>query len=302
VKLASFNIQYGFGADGRYDLSRAARAVAVADIIALQEVERFWDRTGRDDQPEILAGMLPDHHWVYGPAFDMDASFRGDDGRLVNRRRQFGTMILSRLPIVWSRLHLLPMRRVAFPLNTQNAALECMVRTPTGPVRLMALHLSHIGEEERLEQLDFLLARHRRVPLEGGPWSGVDDEAARDWTHGEPEPEAPLDAIWMGDFNAEPGGAEYFRMVGNNPNRAGTAYVDGFVDAAVAIGSPAALAHTHAGVLDGRRIERRLDYCFVGGMLASRIRDVHIDTAETASDHFPVFVDIDLDGPPHRAG
>ncbi len=89
MKLVSFNIQYGFGADGRYDLSRAAEAVADADVIALQEVERHWQRTGFDDQPEILSRLLPEHHFVYGPAYDMDGSFRDADGRLVNRRRQF---------------------------------------------------------------------------------------------------------------------------------------------------------------------------------------------------------------------
>ena len=55
MKLVSYNIQYGFGSDGRYDLARAARVVADADIIALQEVERFWQRTNEDDQPEILS-------------------------------------------------------------------------------------------------------------------------------------------------------------------------------------------------------------------------------------------------------
>ncbi len=30
MKLVSYNIQYGFGGDGRYDLSRAARIVAGA--------------------------------------------------------------------------------------------------------------------------------------------------------------------------------------------------------------------------------------------------------------------------------
>ena len=163
MKLVSYNIQYGFGADGRYDLERAASVVADADIIALQEVERNWRRTGNDDQPEILSRLLPDHYYVYGPAFDMDASTR-EAGRIVNRRRQFGTMLLSRLPIEWSRLHLLPMRRTVTPLNTQNPALECMIRTPYGPVRFFSLHLAHIGVEERLEQIDFLLERHRRVP------------------------------------------------------------------------------------------------------------------------------------------
>ncbi len=35
MKLVSYNIQYGFGGDGRYDLTRAARIVDGADIIAL---------------------------------------------------------------------------------------------------------------------------------------------------------------------------------------------------------------------------------------------------------------------------
>ncbi|RUV99871.1 endonuclease/exonuclease/phosphatase family protein, partial [Mesorhizobium sp. M1A.F.Ca.IN.020.03.1.1] len=126
MKLVSYNIQYGYGSDGRYDLVRAARLVDGADIIALQEVERHWQRSNGDDQPEILSRLLPDYHWVYGPAFDMDASEKRD-GRIVNRRRQFGTMLLSKLPIVWSRLHALPLRRTLKPLNTRNAALECMI-------------------------------------------------------------------------------------------------------------------------------------------------------------------------------
>ncbi|MGO4836487.1 endonuclease/exonuclease/phosphatase family protein, partial [Rhizobiaceae sp. 2RAB30] len=85
MKFVSYNIQYGFGADGRYDLDRIARVVADADIIALQEVERHWKRSNEDDQPEILARLLPDHHFVYGPAFDMDASLRDAGGRLINR-------------------------------------------------------------------------------------------------------------------------------------------------------------------------------------------------------------------------
>jgi len=296
MKLVSYNIQYGFGGDGRYDLARAARVVAGADIIALQEVERHWRRTNLDDQPEILSRLLPDYHWVYGPAFDMDAS-ESRDGRVVNRRRQFGTMVLSKLPIVWSRLHALPMRRTVHPLNTRNAALECMIRTPAGPVRVFSLHLAHIAAEERLEQIDYLLGEHRRAVSEGGPWSGADDEPSREWTHGEPEPENPLAAIWMGDFNMEPGSAEYRRIVGGTPYHRGAAYRDGFVDAAAFAAEPAADFHTHEKVIDGRLAKRRLDHCFVGGMLADRVRSANADIGEIASDHFPVRVDIDLETP-----
>lgn len=294
MKLVSYNIQYGFGADGRYDLERAARVVAGADIIALQEVERCWRRSNDDDQPAILSRLLPDHYLVYGPAFDMDASSR-QAGKIVNRRRQFGTMILSRLPIEWSRLHLLPMRRTVAPLNTQNAALECLIRTPFGPVRFLSIHLAHIGVEERLEQIDFLLDRHRRTGLEGGPWSGVDDEPERDWTHGEAEPEAPLAAVWLGDFNCEPGSLEYLRIAGSNPYHRGAGYAGGFTDAAIAAGRAPGELHTHVKRIDGQVRKRQLDHCFVGSMLASRVRSATVDNDETASDHHPLFVDVDLE-------
>lgn len=296
LKLVSYNIQYGFGLDGRYGLERTARAVAGADIIALQEVERHWSRTAEDDQPGILSRLLPDHYWVYGPAFDMDASFRGPDGGIVNRRRQFGTMLLSRLPIVWSRLHALPMRRTIRPLNTRNAALETMIRTPAGPVRFLSLHLAHIGAEERLEQIDYLLAEHRRASLDGGPWSGADDESARNWTHGEVEPESPPDAIWMGDFNSEPDSAEYRRLTGSAPYHRDALYRDGFADAAVLAGQDPARFFTHERDWNGARQRRRLDYCFVGAGLAHRVRGMRVDEDEPSSDHKPVWTEIDLDG------
>ncbi|RWP71578.1 endonuclease/exonuclease/phosphatase family protein [Mesorhizobium sp.] len=296
MKLVSYNIQYGFGSDGRYDLARCAKVVAGADIIALQEAERHWLRSNEDDQPEILSRLLPEYHWVYGPAFDMDASERRE-GRIVNRRRQFGTMVLSRLPIVWSRLHTLPLRRTVRPLNTRNAALECMIRTPAGPVRVLSLHLAHIAAEERLEQIDYLLAEHRRAPSDGGPWSGADDEPLRNWSNGEPQPENPLAAIWMGDFNMEPGSAEYRRIVGSTPYHRGAAYLDGFVDAAAVASEPTSDFHTHVKTIDGRLTKRRLDHCFVGGMFADRVRSVSADIGEIASDHFPLRVDIDLETP-----
>ncbi len=108
MKFVTYNIQYGLGKDDRYDLARIAREVETADVIALQEVERHWQRSGCVDAPAVLGSHLPEHHWVYGANLDMDASYREPAGRLVNRRRQFGTMIRSRSPIVSSRNHLLP--------------------------------------------------------------------------------------------------------------------------------------------------------------------------------------------------
>jgi len=61
VRLASYNIQYGRGRDGVFDLQRIATAVDGADVIALQEVERYWQRSGMRDQPrERDFNMQPD--------------------------------------------------------------------------------------------------------------------------------------------------------------------------------------------------------------------------------------------------
>src|SRR5437868_15004222 len=106
MRLVAYNIQFGLGRDGRYDLARIATEVHDADIIALQEVDRHWQRSGCVDSPAVLASHLPEHHRVYGANLDMDASYRDAVNRLVNRRRQFGTMSLARLPIVTSRNHL----------------------------------------------------------------------------------------------------------------------------------------------------------------------------------------------------
>lgn len=293
MKFVSFNIQYGFGADGLYDLSRIETPIGDADVICLQEVERHWSRSRMDDQPDIIGTLFPMHHWVYGPAFDMDASEQAN-GRIVNRRRQFGTMILSRLPILWSRLWPLPKRRMINPLNTQNAVLEAMVQAPSGPVRILSLHLAHVGIAERLEQIDFVLTQHARARLEGGPWSGTDDEPARNWTEGQPEPANPARAIWMGDFNSEPFSDEYHRIVGQTPYHPDARYADGFVDAVTASGQTAGSLHTHVKTIAGQTRLRQLDHCFVTSDLAPRVRSVSVDTTCIASDHFPLTVEIDL--------
>lgn len=76
MRLVTCNIRYGLGRDGRLDLARIARTVAAADMIALQEVERFRQRSGMTDQPAELAPHLPDHHRVYGANLDIDADYR----------------------------------------------------------------------------------------------------------------------------------------------------------------------------------------------------------------------------------
>ena len=281
MRLLSYNIQYGFGRDGRYDLGRIANVVKSADIAALQEVDRHWSRTGFDDQPALLAQILPDHYTVFGAGYDMDAATPADK----TRRRQFGPMIASRWPILWSRTHLLPLRPMLTPINTQTCALETVVATPDGPLRVISLHLAHVGVGERLAQIDLLLS----LPFSTGPWSGTDDEPARNWTESLPPPPFPAATLWLGDFNMEPGSAEYLRLVGQTPYHPGALYADRLVDAVALTGTR---LHTHEKIIAGTRRLRQLDHAFVTPDLAPRIRRAWADTAEIASDHFPLWLDL----------
>jgi endonuclease/exonuclease/phosphatase family metal-dependent hydrolase len=288
MKLVTYNIQFGLGRDGRYDLARLAAEVRDADIIALQEVDRHWRRSGCVDSPAVLAAALADHHWVYGANLDMDASYRDARGNLVNRRRQFGTMLLSRLPIVSSRNHLLPKYGTLTQHSIQQGALEAVIVTPgAGPLRFYSTHLSHLDAATRRPQIDALLAIHARAPSEGGAWCGGHPEPDAGWTEGDMPP-MPAEAILMGDFNFAWDSAEYAQFVGVSTRRYGRLNrLGGLVDAWTVAGHREDEGATIPG-------GARIDYCFVSAALAPRVRSARIDTGATGSDHLPLWIDIDL--------
>jgi endonuclease/exonuclease/phosphatase family metal-dependent hydrolase len=157
VLFASYNIQYGFGEDGRQDLERIAREVEAADVIALQEVAAGFARNDHLDQAEWLARRL-DRFMVYGAPWDTDASYRDGEGRVVNRRRRFGSAVLSRWPIRSTRMIPLPFRPPAQAMDIQRCAVEAVVEIPGHPLRVYSVHLSHLTTGTRLPQLEALLA------------------------------------------------------------------------------------------------------------------------------------------------
>lgn len=288
MRLVTYNIQYGKGKDGRFDLPRIAGEVRGADLIALQEVERFWRRSGLADQAAELAALLPEYHWVYGPGLDMDASLREANGHVVSRRRQFGNMILSRQPILASRNFLLPKFGTVVQYSLQRAALEAVVDTAAGPVRFYSVHLTHLADATRSAQVDALLDVHRRAPAEGGAWCGTHPDPA--WTQDGPAPPMPRAAVLMGDFNFDPSSPLYDRIVSPwSPEYGRMNGIDGFVDAWVATGHGEREGVTCHGVHAGQRI----DFCFVSTVLASRLGRCEIDDRAQGSDHQPVWVDLD---------
>jgi endonuclease/exonuclease/phosphatase family metal-dependent hydrolase len=152
-------------------------------------------------------------------------------------------------------------------------------------LRVINLHLAHVGVEERLAQIDLLLS----LPYSTGPWSGTDDEPSRNWTESQPAPPFPTSTIWLGDFNMERGSAEYTRLTGQTPYHPNARYAHRLVDAVALTGTG---LHTHEKIIAGTRRLRQIDHAFVTPDLAPRVRSTWTDPDEIASDHLPLWVDL----------
>jgi endonuclease/exonuclease/phosphatase family metal-dependent hydrolase len=297
MRLVSYNIQYSLGLDGRYDLPRSLATVRAADIICLQEVERNWRRSGMEDQPELIEKLMSDRYCVYGAQFDANASYRYADGRIVNRRRQFGQMTLSRWPIVASRTHVFPKLDTGPRLNLVTGALETVIAAPDGPVRVFNIHLSDAAASERLMQIRHLMDLLYKTASEGSIWNGSEADAAH-WEADQPPPPMPPEAILLGDFNAEPASLEYAALqLGTVLSEAGAAAPSEdrhrYVDSWVAAGYDIAAGVTYRANADqGTSWDQRLDYCFLPEPLVPRLRDSWIDEAAMASDHQPLWVEL----------
>jgi endonuclease/exonuclease/phosphatase family metal-dependent hydrolase len=219
----------------------------------------------------------------------MDASVRDSAGRLQSRRRQFGNMLLTREPILSSRCFPLPKLGTVVQYSLQRVALEGVIATGCGAVRVYSIHLTHLADATRSPQVDAILDIHRRAPVEGGAWCGTHPETA--WTQDGPAPPMPRDAILMGDFNLEPSSPLYDRIVGPmSPEYGRMNGIDGFVDAWVASGHGEQDGVTCHGVHAGQRI----DYCFLSTPLLPRLRASWIDDDAAGSDHQPIWTELDL--------
>ena len=292
MHLVTYNIQYGVGTDWKVDLDRIVAAVDGADVIALQEVVRHLAMTDSGDQPAELAARLPGYYWVYGAGVDLDCSEAGDDGIVVNRRMQFGNMLLARRPILSSRCFLLPKLSAVDRQTSQRCALEGIVETESGPLRLFSTHLSAFSSRERKLQVTELLRLTREGPLTGAACDGENNWAER---NGLACPAVPEETVMMGDFNFEPGHGEYAMMTGEpDPIFGRVATRDVFVDAWVRAGH-----EEDAGVTcptcpeNDTPHDMRLDYVYVSGGLAGQVRSARIDSEAQGSDHQPVWAELE---------
>src|SRR3954469_14228253 len=149
VRLVSFNIHHGVGADGRHDLPRLAQVLAAADadVICLQEVDRhFGARSENVDQGLLLARAL-DMQLAWGPAID-------------EPRGEYGNALLSRLPILISDVHRLPGG------GEPRSALRTMIELDGAALWVTVTHLSRSGGD-RAAQLAAVADLHT-APMQTG--------------------------------------------------------------------------------------------------------------------------------------
>ncbi len=286
MKCVTYNIQYGKGRDGRVDLKRIVDEVSGADVIALQEVDRFWPRTGHTDQVRVFREHFSDHFTVYGAGVDMHAAGTRPS---ENRRCQFGNMILSRFPIEHARHHLLPKHGSLGPLSIQRSALEATVLVNGQPLRIYSIHLTHLSAETRLPQVERILEIHRQARHEGHAVSG--DLRGMDWESGVPSQPVAGNALLLGDFNFVPESEEYRRFVGPPSDYGGhITSLMGFVDAWCQAGGDPSQGHTS----DVKGAPARLDHCFVSAAIRHHIRTCWVDDRATGSDHFPLWVEMEF--------
>jgi endonuclease/exonuclease/phosphatase family metal-dependent hydrolase len=281
MKLITWNIQWGRGIDLKVDLlriARTARELADFDVLCLQEVAVNFPGLGGsrgENQVEELSSALPGYAAHYGIATDVD------DGR--GGRSRFGNLVLSRLPVIHVFRHLLPWPADPAVPSMQRIAVEAVVQSPWGPLRVMTTHLEYYSAMQRMAQVEALRRLHEEAC----------GHAALPRPSGDPgEPFAalprPSSAILTGDFNFKPDAPEHQRMISTFG-----AAEPRFMDAWDIAHPKQPHAHT-VGLYENGWAEHPYccDFVYVTGDLASRVREVTVDAQTQASDHQPILIEL----------
>jgi endonuclease/exonuclease/phosphatase family metal-dependent hydrolase len=282
MKLITWNIQWGRGADGRVDLDRIvahAQRFADFDVLCLQEVSAGHDQLpGCDgsDQFEQLAERLH----AYEPFAGVAADTLGPAGK----RRRFGNMLLSRLPVRQVLRHLLPWPVEDGVMSMQRVAIEATLDTPLGLLRVTTTHLEYYSPRQRAAQIDRLRELHR-------------ESAARAQIHRPGDPsDGPFEAVphaaaavLCGDCNFKPEDPDHVQVLGAF-DPATPALLDAWE-----IAHPGRPHEPTVGLHDKKQwpdAPFTFDFAFVSADIASRVRDVRVDATTDASDHQPMLVEL----------
>ena len=284
MELITWNVQWCRGVDLVVDAARIvaqARRLADFDVLCLQEIAdnypdpRLGGNDG-DDQFARLAQLLPGFTAIPGVAVDQPA-----DG---GQRRRFGNMILSRLPVVQVYRHLLPYPLDAGVPGMPRIAIEAIVRTASGDVRVVTTHLEYYSVRQRMAQVGAL----RAIYAEGHAYAR---DAAVTIDDGGPFQTfvRPRATVITGDCNFEPDSPEYRRMLAPFDD-ATPPLVDAWHVAHPGIAHPSTFKIYQKD--EPTDPELHCDFIFVGDELRPRVRAVRVDRQTQASDHQPVILSL----------
>jgi endonuclease/exonuclease/phosphatase family metal-dependent hydrolase len=174
LRAMTYNIHHGTGNDDctpppvtrppqtecAFDLDRIAQVIReqAPDIVALQEVDRFWGRSGVTDQPALLAAALE-----MQPCYGANLNHNPDSHASVPH--QYGTLILSKFDILECRNTFLPSTRPATPTSPavnreQRGLLEVLVNVRGVPLRVYNTHYEHTSDfrDVRAAQINATIA------------------------------------------------------------------------------------------------------------------------------------------------
>ena len=265
--IVSWNIQNGRGCDGVTDLARIARVVRAmgdVDVVCLQEIARHDPAFGEGaDQVAELKGSFPEFEAIFGPALSRGA-------------RQYGNMMLSRLPVLQVFNHLLPHPPAPGTKHMQRQAIEAVVETRGGRLRVVTTHLEYYSEAHRAAQIERLrmiqehVAANEAQPPKAAP-SPYD-----------PVPR-PASLVLCGDFNLLPDDAQYAALF-----RA--PLIDAWRQA-----RPGEPHPPTTGLFDRQQWPAGghcRDYFAVTADVAARIAAIDADLATDASDHQPLRLEL----------
>lgn len=281
MRILSWNIQWGRGADGRVDLARtvaAIRALGEFDLICLQEVaSNFRGLPGGagDDGVGVLSQAFADHTAIFGAALDLPAQAGG--------RAQFGNLLLSRLPVGQVFRHLLPAPVDADMPGMQRVCVEAVVEGEHGAVRILTTHLEYYSSVQRGAQLHAL----RALQLEAAARAAV-PAVSRDASPAFAAWPRPAAALLCGDFNCEPDSADYASLQlaenGQSPWYDAWRVLHGDAPHAPSVG-------LHGAEWPDRQY--CCDFFFVSAELVPRLRSLHVASATDASDHQPLVLELE---------
>lgn len=279
LRVATYNIAAGKGADGAFDLTRTAEAIRAlgADVVGLQEVDVHWGaRSEWRDEAGELARMLG-MRMYFAPIYTLEPPEPGAPPR------QFGVAILSRHRILHAENHDITRLSTQDPNPVPAPAPgfpEVILNVRGALVHVYATHLDYRGDPAvRTLQV----ADTRRIMAEDctGTDDGDSDGTAPGAAPGARKRCPPQ--VLVGDFNAAPDAPELAPLWNE------------LEDTWTAAGNGTDPGHTYPAAAP----DRRIDYVTVS-------KGVHVTGAVVggtlASDHRPVVTDLRVRRGPHPGG